>query len=802
MNNRTDWKYLLREAVLILGLSYALWLGGTLKGFVYESFRQLSLIGLGVAGSAWLIWRWRSGGDRRERLRLALLAFLLALGVATAASADPRRSMIALWQAGLAVWLFWLVCDLLAAGWPAELWVKSLLVAGTIPVGLGVLVIARWYSRWLEIGGLANPVPPVILRVWTLPGHPNYVAGTLNLLWPLALARLLGQRKRLAWILLGAYVLGAWFILFFTSSRGGWLGAAAALGVLGLLWVLDRGGVAWLRKGWSWIRPRRWLLVSGGTVLLVLLAALGMLAWKQVNHPSHGSILQSRQEFWPPAWEAFLRKPTLGIGPFTFAGEFNRANSVPPKGLFTHAHSIFLNMLAESGLVGFMALLGAVGAAGWGLVRAWRSTRPGRRVELMGAVAALTSAAVHGLFDTVQMMPTLAMLLVIVAAIGLHSRGEGRPGRGWAAPLLWAVLVITGARSLWGYAPATEGVLAGNLEDWAEALPFFEEAIERDPTLGINHYHAAFARGTLAAEDAAHLEPAIAHYRAGLVHDPDYAPHHANLAALLWQAGWQEEAIVEMETAEALAPQSAVFPLGLGVYYEEIGDTEAATAALERAAELGGGESTHFWRSTPLRAEVFERVSGELEEEDGWAHLAQGDTGAARQLFQDELNRTPNSVPANRGLAAVAMQEGDRETTAYYLQTALFIGSTYDPREHLRAQMDWARLAARGGDPEEATSRAEPVLDAFRTETFWGYGRYGTADYGWYVYYRESLLQDMLPQLVTTGLPDEAGGWMVEVANWQRQLGDLTAAGELCENVLEAIPDSVAAAECLDELAD
>ena len=46
------------------------------------------------------------------------------------------------------------------------------------------------------------------------------------------------------------------------------------------------------------------------------------------------------------------------------------------------------------------------------------------------------------------------------------------------------------------------------------------------------------------------------------------------------------------------------------------------------------------------------------------------------------------------------------------------------------------------------------------------------------------------------------GDWMLEVAGWHRELGDLEAARELCTWVLEEIPDNAAAAKCLDELAD
>jgi tetratricopeptide (TPR) repeat protein len=456
-----------------------------------------------------------------------------------------------------------------------------------------------------------------------------------------------------------------------------------------------------------------------------------------------------------------------------------------------------------------VALLWVAAAAVRGLVRAWRSTKPGERVELMGAAAALSSAAVHGLFDTVQMMPTLAMLLAIVGAIGLHRSGTSERGRGWQplsrglSSLLWVALVVTGFWSLWGYGPAAEGVLAGNLGEWERALTPLDDAVARDPNLALNRFHAGFAHGVLATDDTTHLEPAIANYEAGIALDPEYAPHHANLSSLLWEAGRSEEAISEMKAAQDLAPRSPIFALNLGLYYEESGDLDAAADAYERAAILSEAEAAHFWRVSPLRQAALIRATDELDAtEDGFEALRMGELAEAQRIFDEEAARRPNSVLAYRGRAALALAQGDEERGAYYLRVALFIGSTYGPREHLRAQMDWARYLARRGDLEQAISRATPVLDAFRRQGYRGFGRYGTADYGWYLYYRESLAADMLPQVQTAGLPDEVGEWMVEVAGWAKQEGDGELAEALCREALDAIPDSAGARECLDGLAD
>ncbi len=186
-------------------------------------------------------------------------------------------------------------------------------------------------------------------QVWRTSSHPsrcacgasqaihNFVAAMLNLLWPLALARLLGRRGRLMRVVLALWVVGAWVVLLFTSSRAGWLGAIAAMVTLVWLWVAERGGSTWIGGFWRAIRSRPIATLTLTLfVSLVLAAAMGV-AWRQLDHYTHLPILESRQRWWVPAWDAFLQRPWLGTGPYTYAASFWSHESVPPAGIFVHA---------------------------------------------------------------------------------------------------------------------------------------------------------------------------------------------------------------------------------------------------------------------------------------------------------------------------------------------------------------------------------------------------------------------------------------------------------------------------------
>ncbi|MBX5491095.1 MAG: O-antigen ligase family protein [Chloroflexi bacterium] len=237
-------------------------------------------------------------------------------------------------------------------------------------------------------------------------GHfsqPNPFAGYLGTALPLALA--------LAWLMPGAaprwarpafLALAAGVLL--SLSRGAWLGQAVACAALLAL---------------ASPRSRRHLLVLAvALLLLALLGTLGVLPpaiadrlgiiaeyfgpfdVRTVEVTGENWSVVERMAHWQAAWYMFLDRPWLGVGPGNYATAYEQyflPNWADPLG---HAHNYYLNLAAETGLVGLATFLLVLGLAYRAAVRGLGSSDPFWRTVALGTLGTLLALTVHSSFDS------------------------------------------------------------------------------------------------------------------------------------------------------------------------------------------------------------------------------------------------------------------------------------------------------------------------------------------------------------------------------------------------------------------
>lgn len=296
------------------------------------TFREIGGITATVAVAAYYALDWRGSVLRRHPLRWIFAAFLGLILFKTVHTVHPSLSWYILRQnmhstlfmgiAGLESlreWrhirtMFWCVALMACAEGLVGVWQG---VTGSTP-GEGQQYVD--YGRL--VGTMGTP------RV----GNLLSLALPLSLLTPIAS---LSSRK--GWEKVGlAVALAAptMYLLACSKTRSGWFGfCTAAMAIL------------WLRYGWKAL----WAFLAACAAVVVL-ASPQNITWESLT-------TDNRWEIWSAAVRVFLAHPLLGAGINTFGDAYVQLGITLSIGPMPHPHNIYLQFLAETGLVGFAALL-------------------------------------------------------------------------------------------------------------------------------------------------------------------------------------------------------------------------------------------------------------------------------------------------------------------------------------------------------------------------------------------------------------------------------------------------------------
>ena len=156
----------------------------------------------------------------------------------------------------------------------------------------------------------------------------------------------------------------------------------------------------------------------------------------------------TRYDYWRVALDAFADHPLAGVGAGNYEPRYAARRDHPKYSRY--AHSLPLNVLAETGVVGFLLLFGAIGCA----VAAVLSRRSGLsasgRATVAGCLAVTASLLGHASVDWVEQVPAVAIPGLGFLFVGVRlAAPERAPGsRTWPFQAAAAVLVVVAALSL------------------------------------------------------------------------------------------------------------------------------------------------------------------------------------------------------------------------------------------------------------------------------------------------------------------------------------------------------------------
>jgi hypothetical protein len=273
-----------------------------------------------------------------------------------------------------------------------------------------------------------------------------------------------------------------------------------------------------------------------------------------------------RYQFWESAVDANETEPLSGIGPGTF--EFWWAVHATYEGAFIRdAHSLYLEALAELGLVGFLLTAGFVLVIlGIGAVRALRAP-PDLRLGLAAATAGCTAFAAAAGVDYMWEIGVMPITFFLLAAVALdagrgRARERGTPAEARRREIGWwvATVVASVAALVLVYLPlkgasdvraSEQAVNEGRLDD---ALSEARSAADAQPYAATPRLQEA-----LVLERQGNLDQAAAAAREATAKESTNWRTFFILSRIEAERGRARESLAAYRRARQLNPHSGVF---------------------------------------------------------------------------------------------------------------------------------------------------------------------------------------------------------------------------------------------------
>lgn len=295
--------------------------------------------------------------------------------------------------------------------------VMALLVS-TVGVCLPALLQAaqggfgEWFSRLYA--NQSEIIPPWTGRVSSVFLGVNFLAGYLNMVLPLALAvQVTAQDTKLRMAGRICLFLGV-ITLVLTQSRG------AYIAFLAMLWIALQTVLT--------SRRRRLRFLPGFVLAVVIGSMISYALTKDIDTGAAGPSARERFTtvdettaerllIYGAAWGMFVDSPAAGIGYGNFRAHFNSFTGDAPTDLWD-AHCLYLKVLAETGLPGFVCFFTMIGSGLYLARRRWReSSWPMERILAVGLLGGVTTVLVQGLVESLVDLPQFGSLLWLLFAL-------------------------------------------------------------------------------------------------------------------------------------------------------------------------------------------------------------------------------------------------------------------------------------------------------------------------------------------------------------------------------------------------
>lgn len=529
--------------------------------YTKTSFAVIMISALMLLGALRRIW---AGQVYLPYTIIPVLALILVAAIPLGTSSAPPTSFSQWVLIIYFVGFYVVLVNEIRTRWEAQALVAALAVAAAL---ISLYAILQYY-------GIVERPPNTQganAMIATL-GNKSYVASFLSALFVPTLALLWQARSALHRCLWGGALAAMGLALLLTRAETAWLALGAAVGVFVSIGV----------------RRPRWALALflGGLVVVAMrlgdaevLQSLWLRLW---NWATAGMIFLEH-----PVWGAGLgayAQLFLGYKAKLLATDFGRfyAFYIPVS---EHAHNEYLQVGAELGILGLLALGGII----WMIFRGGRKALPNTswRFFVAGLSSGLVALGVDGFFGFPWHRPESALTIVIFAGL-LHTSCGGL-GRLWVvsrrialiSTMIMALVAIGGVTRVYWDFRADLALVRGRAYLEADNLAKAERWLERSRRWAIQPAAALRELGELYLRRGEHSQ-AIAALELSLRGEPRESTY-LYLAQAYWGLGEEERAWEYIQRFLALEPhptqKTLAYYLRAELWYHR-GDYQQALAQL------------------------------------------------------------------------------------------------------------------------------------------------------------------------------------------------------------------------------
>jgi putative inorganic carbon (hco3(-)) transporter len=387
----------------------------------------------GLAALLAIGWAARAFARRRVVIPMTSLLIPLVVMVAVVATSAFQATDLALTAKETLKWLELLLVYLYI--------VAEMGTVRQVMILLGFLFAGAVIEAFIGLGQFVLGIGPEafaighFMRAFGTFEQPNPYAGYLGMLIPMAVGFLLARPAPRARNAVLAVLMLAVAGVTASLSRGAWMGIGLAICVMMVFWS-----------------QRSRLVLATGALASTPLAALAFMNLlppeisnrlatavdyfrfidprQEVLTPDNWAVIE-RVAHWQAALDMIAAHPLLGVGAGNYPAVYEQYMVQGWSEPLGHAHNFYLNIAAETGMLGLFAYLAVLVVAATFTVK-WlvRSGRPGDLTALplwrgimLGVLGTLVASAVHNMFDSLFVHGMSVQLGIILALAQLAATG-------------------------------------------------------------------------------------------------------------------------------------------------------------------------------------------------------------------------------------------------------------------------------------------------------------------------------------------------------------------------------------------